>query len=153
MQRALPQDCTAGFADGRRDGIWWQQREQGAGRQLAGGENGMTARQTGEKCGELKRFKDLQRFVGGVALQTADAVRGIADGDAFVAEEIADGCFAEAFAVGADEMFVVVEENEAEDAPHVVLDVRVVKIHFPALARRREAAKHEQACVLRGEGQ
>ena len=77
-------------------------------------------------------------------------MRGVADGDAFFREKIANRRLAETLAVGADKMLAVIKENEAEDAPHIVLDIRIIKIHCPTLARRRETAEHEQARILRG---
>ena len=63
-------------------------------------------------------------------------------------KKFAQRYFAEAFAVGSKEVLSVAVVDEAEDAPHVVLQVRVIEIHFPAAARWREAAKQQQSGVF-----
>ena len=86
------------------------------------------------------------------SLQAADATCGVADGDAFCREKGANVRLAVAFAVGTNEAVAVIEENKAEDAPHIVLNIRIVEVHFPAPARRRKTAEHEQSGIGRGEG-
>ena len=40
-------------------------------------------------------------------------------------------------------MLLVIEEKESEDAPHVVLQVRIEKVHGPPLLLGWKAAQHE----------
>ena len=47
-----------------------------------------------------------------------------------------------------DEVLPVVEEDQADDAPHVIGEVRIVPRHAPSFGCRREGAEHQQACFL-----
>lgn len=41
--------------------------------------------------------------------------------------------------------------NQSEDAPHVVLNVRIEELHRPSALGRWEAAKHQNARIIRDE--
>ena len=57
-----------------------------------------------------------------------------------------------AFLSGKEEMVLVAEEDEPEDAPHIVLKVRIEEVHTPAFLLRRETAQHQQLGICRQEG-
>ena len=50
-----------------------------------------------------------------------------------------------------DEEILVVIENQSHDAPHIVLEVRVVELHRPARPGRRKTPQHQQLRVGRKE--
>lgn len=95
---------------------------------------------------------DLQVFVGGVATEAAHGGGGVVDGDAALAEQGFDVGLPEGLVCGVHQPPAVAEEHLAEDLPHHVRAVGIKKVHAPPLARRREAAEHQQPCVGRQEG-
>ena len=48
-------------------------------------------------------------------------------------------------------MLLVVEEDQAEDAPHIVDEIRIIELHRPAFLRWREGSQHQDSGVLRQE--
>ena len=43
-----------------------------------------------------------------------------------------------------EKIVFVVKEDESEDPPHIVLEVRVVEFHRPTFVGRGEAAEHQE---------
>lgn len=119
---------------------------------MSGGDDGGAEGESAEGVFEVDGGDDFQEFVGSVAAQAADFKGGVGEGDALCGKEGAESLFVEGVAGVGEEVVFVLEEGEPEDAPHVVLEVGVVEVHFPACARGREAAKHEDAGVGGVEG-
>ena len=44
-------------------------------------------------------------------------------------------------------MFLVLEKDVSEYAPHVVLEIRIKEIHTPSFSLRRKASQHQQFSV------
>lgn len=121
--------------------------EEGVGGFLSGGDDGGAEGEPAEGGFEVDGGDDFQEFVGGVAAQAADFKGGVGESDALCGEEGAEAFFVESVAGVGEEVVFVPEEDEPEDTPHVVLEIGVVEVHFPACARGREAAEHEDAGV------
>lgn len=81
----------------------------------------------GQKGLDVGGRHNLEKLVGGVVLQAADGARRVVDAHALCAEKIDDFSHAVRLALGVDEMERFAEEDEAEDAPHVVRVIRVYK--------------------------
>ena len=119
---------------------------------LSGGDDGLASGELLQKQADVRRLHDFQKLVGGVVLQSADGCGGVVKGDAFLGEEGDEPFLVEGFLAGDEEVFLVLEEEEAEDAPHVVLQVGVEEIHAPAFLLRREASQHQQSGIGREKG-
>ena len=112
---------------------------------LSGGDDGLALGELLQEQADVGRFHDFQKLVGGIVLQSADGCGGVVKGDAFLGEEGDEPSLVEGFLAGDEEVLLVLEEEEAEDAPHVVLQVRVEEIHAPAFLLRRETSQHQQS--------
>ena len=124
---------------------------EGIGGLLSGGDDGVAAGYLVEQTGQVERLDHLEREVRGVAVQSAGHGHGVADGDALFAQKRFDGLAAEALVGRVDKVVLVVEEDKAEDAPHVVGIVGVEKLHRPAFAGWRETAQQQDAGLWRQE--
>ena len=100
-----------------------------------------------QKQTDISRLYNFQKLVGGVVLQSAYRCSGIVESDTLVCEKLYQCLLVEGFLAGQEEMLLVMEEEEAEDAPHVVLQVRIEEIHAPALPLWWKTAQHQQGCV------
>ena len=85
-------------------------------------------------------FYDFQESIRGVVLQSFDGCGCIEEGNAFLVEESHDFILFEAFMLCINEMVAVAKPDLALDAPVVVDEIGVEKVHAPALLRRWEAA-------------
>ena len=77
-------------------------------------------------------------------LQSADGCGGVVHADALTGKKAFDVVKEECLVLLADEAHLVLEEADAEDAPHVVGEVGIIEVHRPAFLSRREAAEHQQ---------
>ena len=96
---------------------------------------------------DVGRLYHFQKLVGSIVLKTAYGCSSIVECDALFGEEVYQRFLVEGFFAGQEEMLLIVEEEEAEDAPHVVLQVRIKEIHAPTLPLRWKTAQHQQGCV------
>ena len=119
---------------------------------LSGGDDGLASGELLQKQADVRRLHDFQKLVGGVVLQSADGGGGVIKGDASLGEEGDETFLVEGFLAGEEEVLLVAEEEEAEDAPHVVLQVGVEEIHAPAFLLWREASQHQQSGFGREKG-
>ena len=88
---------------------------------LSGGDDGLALGKLLQEQADVRRFNDFQKLVGGIVLQSADGCSGIVESDTLVGEKLYQCLLVEGFLAGQEEMLLVMEEEEAEDAPHVVL--------------------------------
>ena len=119
---------------------------------LSGGDDGLALGELLQEQADVRRFNDFQKLVGGILLQPAHGCGGVIKGDAFFGEEGDESFLVESFLPGDEEVFLVLEEEEAEDAPHVVLQVGVEEIHAPTFLLWRETSQHQQSGFCREKG-
>ena len=70
---------------------------------------------------DIGRLYHFQKLVGSIVLKTAYGCGRIVECDSLFSEELYQSFLVESLFTGKEEMLLVVEEEEAEDAPHVVL--------------------------------
>lgn len=76
-----------------------------------------------------------------------DGGGAVEDGYAAFDEHLPYVVLAEGAVAAVDKALRIVVENEPHHLPHLVVAVGVEEIHAPAIARRWEAAQHQQACI------
>ena len=103
------------------------------GGQLTCRDNGLAFRQLPEHGVKVGLFDDFQVLVRSCACGTADAGGSIEEGDALCFEEGDELVETEGFVGCIDEMLLVIIEDDAENAPHVVDEVGVIELHRPPL--------------------
>jgi len=59
---------------------------------------------------------------------------------------------AERLVVEVDKVVLVIEEAQADNAPHVVRKVGIEEVHRPPFTRGRKTAQHQHSAMLRQEG-
>ena len=114
---------------------------------LSRGDDGGALGQLVQQGIEVGLLHHLQVLVAGGVLRADDSAGGIIKGDALLLQEANDKLLAEALGLKVDKVITVGKPYESEDAPHVVREVGIEKVHAPALARRRKAAQHQQAGI------
>ena len=117
------------------------------GRFLSCGDDGTALGELLEEQTDVRWLDDFQKLVRSIVLKTTHRGGGVIEGDAFPGEEFYQIIFVESLFPGEQEVVLVVEVDEAEDAPHVVLQVRIEEIHAPALPLWWKTAQHQQSCV------
>ena len=86
-------------------------------------------------------FDDFQESIRSIVFQPLDCHGRVEEGNTFLIEESYYFILFEAFVLCINEMVAVAEPDLPLDAPVVVDEIGVEKIHAPALLWRRETAK------------
>ena len=92
-------------------------------------------------------LNDFQKGVRGVVFQPINCHGRVEKSDAFFVQKCHDFIHLEALVFGIHEMVLVAEPDLPFDAPMVVDEVGVEKVHAPTLLRRRETAEEQDFCV------
>ena len=100
---------------------------EGVGGFLARGNDGAAKGHAGQKAFDVGGRDDLEKLVGGIVLQTPHSARRVVDAYALRVEKLDDLSHTVCLLLGVDKVERVAEENEPEDAPHVVREVGVYK--------------------------
>ncbi len=126
---------------------WWDGAAEGAadnlGGLLAGGDKGVAERDLLQQCGDIGRRYYLEVGIGGVVFKAFYLGGGVVECQAVLGAELAYGGLVEAFLTDDAEMVLVVEMNEADDAPEVVDPVGVIERHAPAVWLGWETAQKQ----------
>ena len=93
---------------------------------------------------KVSRLHDHEVLVRRRILQSAYGSGGVVHADALTGKKAFDVVKVECLVLLADEAHLVLEEADAEDAPHVIGEVRIIEVHCLAFLPRREAAEHQQ---------
>ena len=104
-----------------------------------------------EQRRQIQRRYNLQKLIRRIALQTHHLMRRVADGNAFFMQKIANQAFLKRLATRRNKIILIGKKHQPENPPHIVLKIRIIKIHLPARLRRRKTAQHQQLGVGRGE--
>ena len=96
----------------------------------------------------INKAKRPMVFVGGGACGASYGACGVVECHAFSGEEFHELFFLEPLVLSVHEVVFVVEEQETEDPPHVVDEVRIEEVHTPSLLRRRKTSEHQQPCAF-----
>ena len=118
-------------------------------RQLSCRDDSLALRQGSEHLMEVSLFDHHEVFVGGRSCSTTDLGAGIKQCDTFFFEKGLEQIQPESLCLGIDKVVLVVEENDAEDPPHVIDEIRVIEWHRPPLLCRRKGAQHQDAGTFR----
>ena len=94
-------------------------------------------------------FDHLQKLVRRIVFRSANGGRSVKKSDAFFLAKRHDFLLSEPFFPFIDEMVAVAEENLSLDAPMVVDEIRVEKVHRPPFPLRWKAAEKQHLRVLR----
>ena len=124
---------------------------EGVGGFFSGGDNGLALRDLPQQGGDVGRGHYLQELVGGVVFQAADGGGGVVHRYAGSGAEIHYVIQSEFLGGNVHETVLVVEKYQAQNPPHVVDEIRVVKIYAPALGLGRETAQHQHLGISRQE--
>ena len=104
-----------------------------------------------EQRRQIQRRYNLQKLIRRIALQTHHLICRIADGNAFFLQKIPNQPFLKRLAARRNEIIFICKKHQPENPPHIVLKIRIIKIHLPPRPRRRKATQHQQFGVGRGE--
>lgn len=110
--------------------------------------NVMAERKPLEQCNYVSGLDNLQMLVRSIAFEATDGLRGVEDSNTMRLAKINYFFVFKPF-IRSAEMLLVSKENLPHDSPHIVLRIRIKKIHTPAFLRRRKTAQHQQSCFLR----
>ena len=116
---------------------------------LARGNDSFAMGQLLQETRDIRWFHDLKEFVGGIVLQATDSRRGVKEGEALLLAEGHNLVYLKTFGFEVHEMILIAKEYLALNAPVVVDEVRIIKIHAPPLALRRKAAQEQYFRILR----
>lgn len=122
------------------------------GGQLTGTDDSAQTGEDREKSVEVGGFYHFEILVGGSTFCAPYARAGVVEGDTFLSEKFLECLLLIGLMLPVDEVFSVVEEDQTDDAPHIIGEVRIVPGHAPSFGCRREGAEHQQACFLGEEG-
>ena len=113
------------------------------GRLLSCGHDGFALRNVAQQFRDVCWGDNFEEFVGSISLQSSYGAGRVVDGDAFLREEVHERLLLKALVGDIDKGVLVVVKQEAEDAPHVVLEVGIEKIDGPPLLRRGKTSEHK----------
>lgn len=88
----------------------------------------------------------LKKIVGSIVFQSDYLFGRIVKSQSFLLAETHDPFLVETFRVGCQKIPLVPEKYQSDDTPHIVLQVRVKKVHRPPHPLRRETSEHQQTC-------
>ena len=117
---------------------------KGGGGKLSGGDDGMALGHVAEHCLDIGFLDDVEVLVRGGILGPDDSGGRVVHCNAFLLEKGFYLWLVKTLFPLQDEMVLVVEKEEAHDAPHVVLEVRVIEWHAPSVLGGREGAQHQE---------
>ena len=100
-------------------------------------------RHLGKQGSDVSVLDDIQESIRGVVFQPLDCHSSIEEGNAFLVEESYDFILFEAFVLCVNEMVAVTEPYLALNAPVVVDEIGVEKVHAPTLLGRWETAQEQ----------
>ena len=152
MQAAFAAGVGHGFARFGQLGFLRQLADKDFRGFAAGGADARHLRHLRQHGVQIHAFDNVQEFVRSIAVHTDGFEHGGAGGDAAFPQEGFDFFGIERFARCGDEMRGVVEKDDAVHAPHVVLEIGVVKRHGAFVGRRRERAHQHYGGVRRQHG-
>ena len=119
-----------------------EQGEQNLRRLAARRADTVAVRNVAEHGGDVDGLDDVEIGVGGVAVPTDGALHRRAGGDALLREERFDAVSIECLCALRLKVLRIAEENQSIDAPHIVLEVRIVERHRAFFRTWREAPHH-----------
>lgn len=119
---------------------------------MAGSYKGRALGQLFQQKRNIRLFHHFQKFVRGIVLQAADHTSRIIEGDSLFFQKRHNTGLVEALFTGYQKMVLVTEKKQTDDAPHIVLQIRIKEIHAPALTLRRKTSQHQQTGLRRQEG-
>ena len=113
---------------------------EGGGGELAGGDDGIALGHTVEHRLYVGFLDDVEVFVGGGVLGAHYPCGSVIHGNAFLPEECLNPWLVKPLFSFDDKVLLVAEEDDAHNAPHVILEVGVIERHAPAMRCRWECA-------------
>ena len=105
--------------------------------------------QLAEHAVEIGGLHDLQVLVGCRILGTYHLLCGIIDGDALLPEKFLNSIEAVGLLLYIHEMELILEVDNPEYPPHIILEVGIIPGHAPPLLCRRKRAEHQQLGIAR----
>lgn len=116
---------------------------QGFSRLLSGNGYTATLRQAADQRSEIECTHHLEIFVRSVIAGTYNFGSGVRESNALTTTELRDALPVEMFSIRGNESVAVAEKDKSHNPPHIVLKIRIVKIHRPTRSLRRKAAEHQ----------
>ena len=109
-----------------------------------------TRRNFVKESGDVGDFQHFQVFIGGSALSPYHLFCGVINGNFPLFEKCHYLLHIEFFLAFGNEPAGIIEEDDSEYPPHIVLKIRIIERHRPTSGIRRETAEHKGG-GLRGE--